>query len=490
MSGPPRVRILAVTAVAVALAAASLAAAIHAQAAVPPTTGAGWSLTFSDDFTGAAGSGVSGNWRYTTGTQYPNGPAHFGTDEIETMTSSRDNVALDGGGNLRITALNNGGNWTSGRIETNREDFQPPAGGKLWVESRLQMPNVTDAAAAGYWPAFWMLGTPYRADNWSWPRIGEIDIMENVNGINREWGTFHCGVTPGGPCNETSGRGNNVPCTGPSCQSAFHTYAIQWDRSTNPQTLKWYLDGVQFHQVNSTDVDAGTWDNATNHGFFILLNLAMGGQFPAALGGGPTGATASGKSMLVDYVAVWSGGANAASSPHATGGPTTQPPTTQPPTTQPPTTAPPTTTPPSSPPPTGTRDAYGTIQAESANSLHGLTVESCSDTGGGQDIATAANGDYAVYNNVDFGSTPATQFIGRAASGAAGGISGLVEVRLDSPGAAPIGSFAIANTGGWQSWRTVPANINAVTGVHTVYITFTSGQPADYVNLNWISFGH
>ena len=47
MTGPPRVRILAVTTVAVALAAASVAAAIHAQAAVPPTTGAGWSLAFS-----------------------------------------------------------------------------------------------------------------------------------------------------------------------------------------------------------------------------------------------------------------------------------------------------------------------------------------------------------------------------------------------------------------------------------------------------------
>ncbi len=69
-------------------------------------------------------------------------------------------------------------------------------------------------------------------------------------------------------------------------------------------------------------------------------------------------------------------------------------------------------------------------------------------------------------------------------------MSGLVEVRLGSPTSAPIGSFAIANTGGWQSWRTVPANISAVTGVHDVYLTFTSGQPADFVNVNWFTFGH
>ena len=75
------------------------------------------------------------------------------------MTNSTNNVSLDGNGNLRITPLRDAaGNWTSGRIETNRTDFQPPAGGKLRVEARIQMPNVTGAAAQGYWPAFWMLG--------------------------------------------------------------------------------------------------------------------------------------------------------------------------------------------------------------------------------------------------------------------------------------------------------------------------------------------
>src|SRR5206468_3855279 len=120
--------------------------------------------------------------------------------------------------------------------------------------------------------------------------------------------------------------------------------------------------------------------------------------------------------------------------------------------------------PPPPPPPPGGRDAYGTIQAESFNQQNGVSVETCSDTGGGQDIAAIANGDWVLYQGVNFGSTPARQFMARAASGAAGGVSGLVEVRLDSPGSAPIGSFAIANTGGWQSWKTVPANISGVTG--------------------------
>ena len=48
----------------------------------------------------------------------------------------------------------------------------------------------------------------------------------------------------------------------------------------------------------------------------------------------------------------------------------------------------------------------------------------------------------------------------------------------------------VSNTGGWQSWRTVPTNIQGVTGTHTVYLTFESGQPADFVNVNWFDFGH
>ena len=98
------------------------------------------------------------------------------------------------------------------------------------------------------------------------------------------------------------------------------------------------------------------------------------------------------------------------------------------------------------------------------------------------------NGCWLGYSGVDFGSGGATQFVARVASGAAAGISGLVQVALDSPAAAPVGNFAIANTGGWQSWETVPADIRRVTGVHDVYLAFASGQPADYVNVHWFTF--
>ncbi|WP_338894973.1 glycoside hydrolase family 16 protein [Streptomyces sp. TG1A-60] len=448
----PLRRVLLATAGALALATAW---ATTAQGAAP-TPPAGWTQVFVDDFNGTAGTGVNtSHWQYATGTSYPGGPADWGTGEVETMTNSTDNVSLDGNGNLRITPLRDtAGNWTSGRIETNRADFRPPAGGKLRVESRIQMPNVTGTAAEGYWPAFWMLGAPYRGNYQNWPSVGELDIMENVQGRNQVWATMHCGTNPGGPCNETTGIGNSTACPNTTCQSGFHTYTMEWDRSVTPETIRFFVDDVNFHTVNANQVDATTWNSATNHGFFIILNVAMGGAFPDAFGGGLDGDTRPGVPMVVDYVQVLSAG----------GGTTT-------------------------PPPSGSRDAYSAIQAESYNGQSGVSTESTADTGGGQNIGSLANGDWALFRNVDFGSTAATQFVARVASGANPGVSGLVEVRLDSRTSTPVGSFSIAGTGGWQSWRTVPANMSRVTGTHDVYLTFTSGQPQDFVNVNWFNFG-
>jgi beta-glucanase (GH16 family) len=431
---------------------ADLSGVARAAAPAPPS---GFTTVWVEDFNGGAGSlPSSANWIFDIGHSYPGGAGNWGTGEIAYHTSNPANVSLDGNGNLRITPLRDGaGNWTSARIETQRTDFQPPAGGTLRIEGRMQLPNVSGAEAQGIWPAFWALGAPFRGNYWNWPSVGEIDIMENVNGANQVWGTLHCGVSPGGPCNETVGLGGSRAGHSPSLQSAFHTYAVEWDRSVSPEQMRWYVDGSLFHTVSANQVDATTWNNATNHGFFIILNVAVGGGWP----GNPTAATVPGRPLVVDYVAVWSRG----------GGGTT----------------PPTTPPPTTPPPTGgTRDAYSTIQAESFDSQSGLQIVN------GSKIGYISNGDRALYRGVNFGSTPARTFIARVASGAAGGVSGLVEVRLDSPTAAPVGTFAIANTGGWDSFREVPGSLPGVTGTHDVYLTFTSGQPADYVDVDWLRF--
>jgi hypothetical protein len=435
-------------------------------AATVPAPPAGFTTQWSDDFVGSANTAPSSaNWLYDTGTCYPGCPAaQWGTGEVETMTTSTANVYLDGSGNLAIKPILSGGSWTSGRIETQRTNFQPPAGGVMRVEARLQQPNVNTSNGLGYWPAFWMLGAPFRGVYTNWPSVGEIDVMEDINGRSTEFGTLHCGTAPGGPCNENTGIGSGErACSG--CTTGFHTYAIEYDRSVSPQQIRWYLDGNNFFTVNSSQVDATTWNNATNHGFFIILNVAMGGAFPAAFGGGPTGATVSGRPMLVDYVTVaYKGGGTATPTPTAVGG--TPTPT----------------------PAGGGINARSTIQAESYSAQSGTQTEPTTDTGGGSDVGYIANGDWLQYNNINFSTTAARTFSARVASGAGGGASGLVEVHLDSLSNPAIGSFAIANTGGWQSWRTVPANITGTTGTHTVFLKFVSGQSADFVNVNWFTF--
>jgi beta-glucanase (GH16 family) len=273
------------------------------QTAAVPAPPSGFTLTFSDDFNGAAGAGLdTGTYKYDTGPG-----SSFGTGEIETMTDSTANVSTDGNGHLVLKALHDGSDpatgWTSGRIETQADTFGANPGGVVRMEASIQQPDVTTGNGAGYWPAFWMLGNGLR-NGGTWPGIGEVDILEDVNGRSSVFGTLHCGTNPGGPCNEASGIGSGEhACAG--CQTGFHTYAVELDRSTSPEQIRWYLDGANYFTLNQNQVDGTTWSNAVDHPFFIIFDLAMGGGFPDAFGGGPNTATVSGGQMLVDYVAVY-----------------------------------------------------------------------------------------------------------------------------------------------------------------------------------------
>ncbi|MGI5177085.1 discoidin domain-containing protein [Dactylosporangium sp. CA-152071] len=297
------VALVAITAVANA---ATTAGTVQAAAAAVPAPPAGFTLTWSDDFGAAAGTGVNtANWKYDTGPG-----SSFGTGEIETMTSSTANVFHDGNGHLALRALHSGtdpqAGWTSGRIETQAATFGAEPGGVVRMESSLQQPDVTTANGAGYWPAFWMLGSTLRTGT-SWPTSGEIDIMEDINGRSSTFGTLHCGVNPGGPCNESTGLGSGErPCAG--CQTGYHTYAVEIDRSKSPEEIRWYLDGALYFTLPATRVDATTWANAVHHPFFIIYDLAIGGGFPDAFGGGPNAATVSGGQLNIDWVAVYNKG--------------------------------------------------------------------------------------------------------------------------------------------------------------------------------------
>ena len=284
----------------------------------------GYELTWKDDFNGAAGKPVEpGKWIYDVGTGYgcAGCPSQWGTFEIESMSDGAENVSFDGAGNLLITPVRHpDGTWTSGRIETRKSDFTAGDHGVLRVQASIQLPQTgVGPEAAGYWPAFWMLGAAFRGTYVNWPGVGEIDILESINGRPTAFSTLHCGIAPGGPCNEFNGIGKTIDNT--TLQDSFHTYAIELDKSIEPNQLRFYLDGDNYGTIDASQVPADTWANATGHGFFIILDVAMGGSFPWAEcnffphPGGCSGSTpfpqvvtpdtVSGKPMKVAYVAVY-----------------------------------------------------------------------------------------------------------------------------------------------------------------------------------------
>lgn len=267
-----------------------------------------WKLAWTDSFNGLAGSMVRASyWEYNTGRGI------FGTNEVETMTASTGNVRLDGHGNLVITARGHGAagdpraNWTSGRIETRANRlFGAPPGGEMMVTASIKQPNV--AHGLGYWPGFWMLGRGH------WPGTGEVDIMEDVDGLGKDSGTLHCGnITQRnpdgsfGPCHEGFGLGSGLrPC--PGCKTSFHTYSMIIDRRhAGHEQIRWYLDGHEFYSVNESRVGEAVWTAAVDHGHSILLSLAMGGSFPddQCRCTTPTSQTSSNGAMVVRYVSVY-----------------------------------------------------------------------------------------------------------------------------------------------------------------------------------------
>ncbi len=120
------------------------------------------------------------------------------------------------------------------------------------------------------------------------------------------------------------------------------------------------------------------------------------------------------------------------------------------------------------------------IEAESFSSQSGIQTETCSE--GGQDVGYIENGDYTVYNNVNF-RNGVTEFQARVASGAGGNI----EIRLDSLTGTLIGTCPVTGTGGWQTWADVKCSVSGATGIHNLYLKFTGGS-GYLLNLNWFQF--
>jgi len=234
-------------------------------------------------------------WGYDIGdgSDTPTG-AGWGNGELQYYTDRTDNVTVQNGV-LIISAKEEsfqGYNYTSAKLTTEGK-FEQTYGR---FEARIKVP-----AGSGLWPAFWMLSD---CGDVEWPQCGEIDIMEyrrqeptSVSGSIH--GPGYSGLTnPQGQITKSYDLENDRFDTG------FHIFGIEW----GPEYINYYVDDVLYNQITPDDLkitpDDGSGNLAEwvfNKPFYIIINLAVGGNFP----GSPNADEAFPQTMLVDYVRVY-----------------------------------------------------------------------------------------------------------------------------------------------------------------------------------------
>jgi beta-glucanase (GH16 family) len=226
----------------------------------------GYQLVWSDEF--------NGNTVDTTNWNFEINGEGGGNHEQEYYQATNATVS---NGNLVITGRKEdvgSSHYTSARMTTQgKREFTYGR-----IEARLKMP-----VAQGFWPAFWMLGSNIKSVGW--PASGEIDIMEHINTDSLIYGTPHWDN------NGHIQKGDTIAST----PSDYHVYAIEWDASS----IRWYLDQTKYHELSIANNVNST--NEFHQPFFILLNFALGGDWP----GQTIDDSKLPANMYVDYVRVY-----------------------------------------------------------------------------------------------------------------------------------------------------------------------------------------
>jgi beta-glucanase (GH16 family) len=217
------------------------------------------------------------NWAFDEGTGW-------GNNQLEWDTDRPENVSLDGNGNLAIIAREEvfeTCDYTSGRITT--ENLFEHARGRF--EANIKLP-----VGQGIWPAFWLLGADI--GTLGWPECGEIDIMEyRGQSPSIAQGALHGPGYSGG-----SSIWRQYVLTGSGFNEDFHVFGVEWESDR----ITWYIDDTKYFSVTRADV-TGRGDWVFDHTFFIILNVAVGGDFV----GSPDEATVFPQTMLIDWVRVY-----------------------------------------------------------------------------------------------------------------------------------------------------------------------------------------
>ncbi len=232
---------------------------------------AGWNMVWSEEFNEPAGTVPNPQyWSYEIGDGSINGIPGWGNEELQYYTDDPANAATDGLGNMVLTVREADGSldcyygpceYTSARLLSWRKaEF---AYGR--IESRIRVPE-----GSGIWPAFWSLGTDI--DLVGWPQTGEIDFMEFVGRLPNEiFGTIH------GPGYAGGASFNGIYAFGEPVYNDFHTFTVEWE----PDLIRWYVDGILYHWATPADVAPNEW--VFNDPVFLLLNVAVGGNFGGAV---------------------------------------------------------------------------------------------------------------------------------------------------------------------------------------------------------------
>jgi len=230
----------------------------------------GYKLIWSDEFDST--SLDPSIWSFETGNN-----GGWGNNELEYYTNRTQNCNVQNG-MLNFTAVKesySGYNYTSARILTQNK-FSVKYGK---IEARIKLPY-----GQGIWPAFWMLGDDI--NQVSWPGCGEIDIMELIGGQGRDntvYGSAHWGGDYSKSYSLSSGIFAND----------FHIFDITWDQ----KSIAWHVDGITYNTLDTTPAALGAFQKS----FFIIFNLAVGGNWP----GNPDNTSVFPETMQVDYVRVY-----------------------------------------------------------------------------------------------------------------------------------------------------------------------------------------
>ncbi len=237
-----------------------------------------WHLTWSDEFNGPNGSLPDlTRWSFDTG-------GAWGERELQHYTNRNTNAHVSNGA-LVITAQKEdykGNHYTSARIQTQGK-FEQRYGR---FEARMRLPS-----GKGVWPAFWLVGNDI--DQVDWPAYGEIDVMELIGSNPAQVYVSVHGPSP------FDIRSHTIVMSLPGAQTftdAYHLFSIEWE----PLEIRFYVDEIQYAVFTPQHLFPGEkW--VYDHPFCIILNLAIGGEWP----GNPDDSTTFPAAMFVDYVRVY-----------------------------------------------------------------------------------------------------------------------------------------------------------------------------------------